>query len=1053
MELPSHFIATDPVLLRITSLSRNSFRAAVEFGRDGIPDNENLVRYIRELAAVPALREAISVSSRDLAAALDRLEALDGMSRKRLVRMAISVTRYALRMTGRPTPFGLHSGVAAITAGEPARVSLSGPEGGTKTVRPDAAWFDQVTRSWLAQPETLRACDVVLNDLCYRRGDRLVLPHVRHRDDHRSFGRITPRASDELTLRMTPVLAWTVEQTDRPVPYTRLVAAAAEQFPHLGKEALDAFLAGLVGNEVLLTPFAAPRIDADHLDTVSALLPPESRATAQLSETRSALASYASTKTGSGGAEWEHLLTVTSGIHDSPSAAPDVSLRADAEVTIPAQVTRELASCASVLWEISPKEGRYEHMRLYRRAFVDRYGQHGAVPLPELINPHTGLGFPATYLHPRVSRNFGRHHKSAADQREAEARAAYLAGLAYRGITRADREVCLTEDDIVALTVRDGTLPPPSVDSCFQLLAADVRDLHSGDYQLLLSPAGGGSAGALAGRFSELTGSTRALKSLTEQEGEAGALVAQVNFRPVLPRALNIMQVPDVTRHSIPVGVFADRDDPHTVDWKQLVVAADGERLRLYWSRTSQEVRPVFPHAMSLGMAAPNLVRFLHDLRFCAETKVWRPWDWAGCGNLPVLPRVRLGRVVLAPLTWQPSGALREAASDRTGWDAALARWRAELAVPDQVNVVHHDRVYEIDLGNAFHREMLRRDLGMSDVVLSERAPLGEHAYGWLDGHCNEITVPLCRIPAMTVEPRPLLDGARVVTRVDHTPGGEWAYLKLHCVPEVHEEIIADRIPELIKDVASDIDNWFFVRYKDPDHQLRLRLHSSRPTVPRSVWARLLGFAGVLRESGLIRGFDVASYEPEMVRYGGPEGTPLAEQLFCIDSQLAAHELKLIGRQTLDIPRNILLTAQYAVTLDALGDWDWRPWVIGNFPTGEVPAAGRRDVELASRLIAPGRSAELLAARLSPGCRALLRGTRGPGTELGRLLLPGLDTSSAYNRCDAAVISLLHMQHNRLVGIDPANEARTLGLLSQVARAHAGRERHEAAHGEGDPRG
>ncbi|MET9050416.1 lantibiotic dehydratase [Streptomyces bacillaris] len=1018
-----------------------------------MPDNEDIVQYIRELTAQPALREAISVSSRDLAAALRRLDAGEPMNRKRLVRTAISVTRYALRMTGRPTPFGLHSGVAAIATGERTRTGLNG--GGTKSVRLDAGWLDHVTRSWLTDPETVRACEVVLNDLCYVRGDRLILPHVRQRDDYKTFGRAIPRSSEELSLRLSPVLAWTVERTARPVPCGQLLTNASEKFPHLGTAALDTFFVELVNNEVLLTPLSVPRTDPEHLDTVARVLPPESPAAVQLRTARSALASYADTEVGGGTEAWEQLVATTSGIHEDASAAPDVTLRADITATIPSDVTRELEKCASALWEMSPKEGMYEHMRLYRRAFLDRYGQHGAVPLPELIDPHRGLGFPATYLHPRVSRSFDRHQKQA-DQTGVKERNDYLAALALRGITDPEREVRLSEADVSALTVKDATRPPRSLDLCCQLLASGGEDLDAGDYRLVLSPAVGGSAGVLAGRFAELTGSTESLKSLMKQgeEGDPDTIVAQVGFLPVLPRALNIMQVPDLTEYTIPVGVFADRNDPRVIDWRHLVVAADGDRLRLHWSRTGQEVVPVVPHALSLGLAAPNLVRFLQDLRFCGDAKVWRPWDWAGSASLPVLPRVRLGRTVLSPLTWRPSRAVREAASEKDGWEAALAAWRTELRVPDQVNVVHHDRVYTVDLRNAFHREMLRRDLASGDVSLSETASHGDDAYGWLDGHSSEITVPLRRSPSpATGGGGALLDAARVIPRAEHPPGGEWAYVKLHCVPEVHEEIITDRIPALIKEVAGEIDSWFFMRYRDPDHQLRLRLHSDGTAGTAPVWAKLLPFAESLQRSGLIRGFDVAAYEPETVRYGGPEGMALTEQLFCIDSQLAAHQLKLLGRRVLELPRNVLMAAQYAVTLDALGDWDWRPWVARHFPSGSVPPAEKSEVALAARLIARGGSADLLAPHLSPGCRGLLRGIRGTGVELGRLLLPGLDPDTTFTRHDMALISLLHMQHNRLVGIDPANESRTLGLLSQVARAQAGRERHESTRGKDGRRG
>lgn len=1048
MPLPLHFIAEEPLLIRVTSLPGDTFDDATrEFGRHHMPNNEELVDYIRTITSVALLREAIAVSSQDLSETLRRINAGETMTRKKLIRTVISVTRYAQRITGRPTPFGLHSGVAVLSVADRSRAVIR--SAGEKSVRFDAAWFDQVAREWLESPDIRHACDVTVNDLCHLRGERLVLPHVRQRETPRSFGKIIPRPSDELSLRVTPVLSWVVSWAGDPVRYADLLAAAVAEFPEHDERSLDRFLADLVQREVLLTELSAVRLDERWLDSLRGVLPRDSSAALELDVARSALVSYASTKPGGGEDEWRTVIDAAGRIGGGESVAPQVDLHADVDVAIPADVGQELATCASALWEMSPKDGLYEHMKLYRRAFVDMYGQDGAVPLAELIDPHSGLGFPATYLHPRVSRSFSAYLRSPSSPAEAETRAEYLAALAFRGLMDAEREISLTEEDLSRLRVSGDGVPPRSVELCFQLLAGSTSELDAGRFRLALSPAvGTTTAGALAGRFAELTGSSTSLASLMGRTDD-DALPAQVAFLPVLPRALNVMQVPDLFEHVIPVGTPADRRDPRHIDWRRLIVAAEGDHLRLHLPDTGQEVLPVVPHVVSLSMAAPNLVRFLQELRYCADVKLWQPWDWAESARLPCLPRVRLGRTVLAPLTWRPTATVTAAAADTGEWEAALARWVRGLRVPRRVNVTQGDRAYEIDLDNAFHREMLRRDLSKSKLVLSETVGDSKVGYGWLSGRSHEIVMPLRRaVPP--VRSGSSLDLERTTARVVHRAGGEWAYLKLHGLSEVHEEIISGHLPRFIRTVSGEIDRWFFMRYKEAGHQIRLRLHGERGAVRESVWPRLLEFAESMTSSKLIQGYDIAAYEPESVRYGGPAGMRAAESLFCLDSQMVAQELRLLARGSLGIPRNVLMAAQYACMLDALGTWDWRDWLVAKVPLspGSGPGPAKSETELASQIIEPGRTATLLSDRLPPGCGKLLGLLSEVGGDMGQLLLPRLDRGNTCTRHDMSVLSLLHMQHNRLVGIDPSNEKETLALLVQVARAQLSRQRYEKRTGE-----
>ncbi|MDW6062667.1 hypothetical protein SAZ11_37380 [Streptomyces sp. FXJ1.4098] len=110
------------------------------------------------------------------------------------------------------------------------------------------------------------------------------------------------------------------------------------------------------------------------------------------------------------------------------------------------------------------------------------------------------------------------------------------------------------------------------------------------------------------------------------------------------------------------------------------------------------------------------------------------------------------------------------------------------------------------------------------------------------------------------------------------------------------------------------------------------------------------------------------------------------------------------------------------------------------FTKGPEHDAYQRHRSSAHRLIRPGETGETarLAAQelASPELARLWTGTPEPRA-YGRLIL----AASPADR-DEAVLSLLHMRHNRLFGVGPAAEARGYAVLRGVARAHIGRRAH-----------
>ncbi|MEU0938788.1 lantibiotic dehydratase [Embleya sp. NPDC005971] len=986
---------------------------------------------LRRIAADPLFREAVQVASGSLAAALDRLDAGADLGPKRLTGTALSVTRYALRMTGRPTPFGLFAGVATAHLGPTARVRVQGPD--AKAVRLDGGRLHEQVRAWLAAPEVRRRVDVVLNDLCRVRDGRLVLSGPEQ----------------EISVRYSAPVAHVCAAVTHPLPYERVLDRAAEAFPEAPRDRLDALVAQLLRHGFLLSSITPHRLDDALLDRIDDAIEELPGATQEFRSTRAAVREYEKARPGEGAQSWHRLMKLVDPRADAAHPPVQVDLRMAADIVLPQAVGDEVSAYAGAMWALSDAWVTHAHMRDYRNRFIERYGTAGAVPLAELVDAHRGLGFPAGY-----DERLTAGEQPVTEYRPGRDRRTLTAELVQDALLRDDRELRLTPEliDRLAGTAQpegdEPAEPPNSLELCFQLLADDAAALDQGRFRLAGTPhAGSWSAGAMTGRFAELTDSTKELATLVAAAADPDAVAAQVSFAPYAARALNMAQVPRLLPYEIPIGVYADRRDPSCLDWRELLVRVDPAGLKLTLPGTGQRVLPVVPHMVALDREAPKVVRLMVDIVF-GRARTWTGWDWAGLEALPQLPRVTFGRVVAAPRRWAPDHAMRTAAAEPREFDRALREWSDRFDVPDRVQLVHWDRAYCLDLDTPWHRTLLRHEVRKGRVALFEDLTEHGRGFGWAGGYSTELVFPMTRRSRARVTPAPApAAAARTAAPAPgpatyHLPGEDWLFAKLYATPDTHDELLRVRLPALLADIGEHVDRWFFMRYRDPEPHLRVRLHGDPASLRERVLPELVRHVRAMREAGTIRTMALDVYEPETERYGGPDALAAAERVFALDSRSAIAQLGLRARGGLDVPNEVLIAVDHALLLESLGDWDWCSWVEYAFAKRPTGTGFRRHRALVRELIRPGHTAAAAGDRLGMPALAELWSHAPETRAYGTIVLSDAGRRPAGSAHENAVLALLHLQHNRLLGIDRASEQRGYDILRGIASDHLGRLAH-----------
>jgi thiopeptide-type bacteriocin biosynthesis protein len=462
---------------------------------------------------------------------------------------------------------------------------------------------------------------------------------------------------------------------------------------------------------------------------------------------------------------------------------------------------------------------------------------------------------------------------------------------------------------------------------------------------------------------------------------------------------------------------------PGQITLGDLAVTADLDRFYLLSRSRRAVVEPVLACAPAWH-AVPPMARLLFELprAGCAAVGLF---DWGGAACLPFLPRLRVGRTVLSPAGWRlRAGDLPGPDADWQEWTTAVSGLRQRLRLPDWVSVGSGDRQLRLNLDQAMDLAVLRAHLGSQpeSAVITESWAPEDHA--WCGGRAHEIVVPLAgtapsaRAPKLLARRGPL----QVVGREDgHLPGSGVLSARLYGDPALFDLIVTGHLPDLA-DGWPELSHWWFLRYRDPRHHLRLRLHVrdyGQAAVRAGRWA------AELRRRGLAGDLLLDTYRPETGRFGGGTAMIAAEMLFAADSAAALTQLGSAGAGD----GRALTAASLADLAGALlgGRHEGLRW-LADHPR---PGDGREPLGRAERLLALAMTSagteETVPAAVRQAWQARADAAAGYASWLGE-----------HGRDAADVVeSLLHLHHNRARGTDPGSEATTYRLARAAALGHA----------------
>jgi len=981
----------------------------------------------------PRVRAALAVGGGNLYDALSRADASDEGDPD----AAAKLLRYLIRMSTRPTPYGLFAGVALARWGPETDLSLAPARPRTRT-RPDMAWLLRLVMEAESRLEVRRRLCYVANPRAFVAAGRVFLPEAAPMADANG-------PAPAVSVRASNVVRRALTLARTPMGHERLVEELAA-VPGATIEKVEKLIEELWRQTLLLSDLRPPVTEPRPANYVARRLHDNPAAADLLERLQAAL---------SGMAEWDTLpiekaatayrkLTARQDTDEAaasePSSQVDMALTLDGS-RITRAVAEEAVRAAELLLRLTPLPVGLPHLDAYHRAFETRYGTEREVPLLELLDPNFGLGPPTPF--------YGA--APGGDPRKTALRQQTLYDLGITALREQQLVVELDEERLARLeswSPASGTAPD-SLDLSLFVVARSATDVDDGRFQVVIGPnLGAIAAGRNLGRFADLLGeeATTAMQEVGNAEcpQHPDCLWTELGYLPHRFRSANVAVRPHPRPYEITIGTTPGRPSDHVIPLDELVVGTRGGRFYLRWPARGAEVVACTGHMLN-NMQAPDVCRFLDDLRRDGRAQ-FSSFDWGSAAALPVLPRVQVGRIVLCPAQWRiDARAQKELASDPSSFMTGLRKWRGRWHVPRYVYLSFGDNRLLLDLDDEAQVDQLRAEIRRlaegAQLLLQEALPAPEHAWvGGPEGHfITELMIPLVLQPdrgatEAATSPPHLLPSFTIADRV-RPPGSDWLFAKLYCPRAFEDDLLTGPVAELCQQAIAmgAANDWFFLRYTDPEPHLRLRFRGRSERLTGELMPHLCAWADGLFADGLCTRLCFDTYDRELERYGGTAGTAAAEAVFGADSRAVIEMLRLSREVLLEMDLTSLAVLSIDDLLTGLGaseaervDW-YRERASSRTVAGDEYR--RRKDGLRGLLGDPEH------IRTQPGGDALARVLAARRNELEPIArrLDALTAAQELSQPKSMLFrSYVHLHCNRLLAGDRSAEEQVLGLLART---------------------
>ncbi|HEU4966339.1 MAG TPA: lantibiotic dehydratase [Candidatus Saccharimonadales bacterium] len=1017
-----------------------------------------------EMSADPLIHEALRAASPSLCSAL---ESYDQLSIKKKQQADGSLLRYLARMSSRSTPFGLFSGVTQIVLGDETRLQLAPAGEHRHRTRLDMDWLLQHVNNLESRPN-------VRPYLVYAYQHNAVRVGTKYYFEYRS----TNGKLQSVSVTATTGLELAIQKTTPGKMHSTLCQEMLAEIPGAIEDEVRQFVDQLIAYGLLRSSLRPPLTAFEPAQYVLSQLKSIPTAQAEFREMRSLLSGmrrYDAQAIGDGERILQDITVLANRIHKSSATVPfDIGLNVhmtDSENMLSAKFGEDAARMAEILFKVSRENNGIKTLASFTKLFISRYGRDRLVPVLEVLNPDLGLGLPEHYTAKKATRS----------SRNSSAYDAATLDIAARALQSHALVVQLTEQDVERLSnpYFSASSIPESLDIALQVVPTSAKDPEKHDYLVVPAPMVGiHPAGRTAGRFADMLGSdsVQYLQQVADVHvaRQPNYLHAELVYMPNVAHTANVTVRPALRQYEIVLDANPSVQAAKTIPLDDIYLGVRNNQFFL-WSKTHQSEIVVYSGHMLNPQYAPSVCRFITDVSVDPYTPL-SSFSWGKASQLPALPRLMYGQLVLSLAEWKldvatlfPNKAGRKVGRhdiSADDWHLAVQSWRRNWNVPRYVHLAEFDNRLLLDLDSVEStQELLYAALAKGRIrTLRILEALPDPEQAWLKGenglYAHEFIFQLVRNRKVPVHPEPVvterkmaLPQAPAVHERLKVPADDWLFCKVYMPASLQDACLTGHISQLIEQLHARTDfSWFFIRYGDPRPHVRLRFKAPSQDILQTIMPALMIWARHMVRHGLLQDFSIDTYDREVERYGGLAGMPIAEAIFTTESVFDVQLLKLKERGVLgglELPLLAALTTEIFLTSFQLDTPCKISWTKDRHRGHSYYAQDyRKNREALLRLFyAYTTNTEGIEPELRTACDQFARRLDEHAGAYRRLEAEGRLTMAVED----ILPSIVHMHINRLVGTaDQSQEPRILTYawrtLSDLTKwQHAPRAAHSAS--------
>ena len=839
----------------------------------------------------PVFLEGIYWASPALFKQVERLQAqqLTGEKRTRLLH---TLQKYLIRASTRCTPYGTFAGCswAEITGATPV------PEQDRyRRVRIDADLLQQLVHTIATEEAYLPHFTYQINNTLYPSGQEL-----RYIETLVNHGKLVYQIS---SIDRTEVLDELMEQyAERKIQYADIDTLVGTDTDTAEKQA---FFAELVTSQILIPEIYSSLTATDPLAKINDILQPLAiklpqkaviyhACIQQLQQTRNKINSSPLGKTPLRdiASSTSHLETIGLSWGDKHIFQADLWSGKNQEDVFPKSLSKVAQAGIDALARLTPASSpQQKQLQQFKQLFKEKYGDL-EIPLLQAVDLEQGIGFPAkahlgNQAHNELIDTFPQRdtEKKFTSEMDATPVQTWLANKVREASEQGLQEIEISKNELANF---DSQLP--HLAEQINILGTRLADDH-----VLLHSVGGANGLPFIGRFAYLNKSLYhwSKAELLSNGSPTETIHAEVVHFPG-GRAGNIARNTNLLPYQIPYLAYLENEE-HSVLATDLLVSVQQDTIILRSKRRNKQILPYLAHAHNHSRSDIPLYRFLAALQHQGKTALHIPWgNWAR--QLRFIPRVRTGKAILHRATWNiyrnDIQQIQQASDALQALSQALRSWH----VPRLVCLQEGDNELLIDTSKPDYLGLLLQEIkGKPFVQLVEwLAPAtSEHTE---KAFIQQFVLPLKKTISTQQNSITLKENAADTLQYQFVPGSEWVYYKLYCGAYIADELLLRVVKPCIEQLSQEqlIDQAFFIRYNDPHHHVRFRLHIKQPDKQHSfarITSLLHSLAQVYLADQRIWKLQLDTYQREVQRYS-PDSMQVSEQAFYFDSMAILHLLE-----------------------------------------------------------------------------------------------------------------------------------------------------------------